>query len=266
MIDYRLLFIFLKLEAACFLIFTVLMILHRILRNHSEKKYLFRKQKLSEYYLRLLESAETFSPDNQPGKKKWKKAILRTIEEFNERLSDEKWNSLSRIIVKQTLLRQGRIWARSIFWIHRNLGARVFQIYAETADHPILLKLIKSRSFLIKRPAFAACIAQEALPGVTALLDVMKKEEGYPRFLYRDLLLKSSRKVFEHLLTLADREEYTILILNILKAKTWGFPIPFLEKELQSPDPAVRLPALEVLQRNPLPDTNSYFEKAVRNK
>jgi hypothetical protein len=238
---------------------------HRVwtyLKGLQEKR---RKARLSEHFLRLIETKEPFNLRTYPGKRRWYKSALQTLESFERRLQGDDWNRLKKEVVSILLIKKARSMARSWFWMRRNLAARIFALYGPPVDEPLVLRLMDDKRFLVKGPAAVAAIGMDSFQGVTKILEGIRSEPGFAHFFYRDALAKGSAKVFEHILKLGKEPALHKAVLEVLGAQSWGGLIPFLETDLKSSDPDIRALAIGVLLRTPLPNALTWLEMLAKD-
>jgi hypothetical protein len=255
------------LAAQVFTIFTLLIwiVSHRIKLYIQNKSTANRKAILSDYILNLLNTHAHFSLEKYPGKRSWRKHLLEVIEEFDRRIEGEEWRALSKEMSAALLIDEARNRLRSLFWVERNFASRVFAITFFPEDEESILHLMNDPIFLVQAPAAIAAVRLESRKGIAKMLSEMSERQGFPIFFYRDALLQSSKNAVSILMELSSSPELHQAALDILSGKSWPIPIPFLEQDLESEDPKILLSALQVLLRNPLPDSLPYFIKAVRH-
>jgi hypothetical protein len=259
-------FLWLLFGEAIFLLvlifFIILHRIHKIISNRSLKK---RKEKIETFIFSQLEQEKPFIKEQYPGNVRWDKALLQVLENISSKITGEAWEQLSHNCAEAFLLPQARKFAKKRSWIKRNLAARSFALCPKEVDEPILLNLVEDNNSLIRTPAALALVALESRVGIRKILWAIRDEPGYTEFIFRDILLRGSNKVVKYLIEFAEDPILHPIVLDFLGAKSWGKELPFLEKDLNSPDPKIFELALKVLIQNPLPLSYSFFLRAVKH-
>ena len=194
--------------------------------------------------------------------------LLVVLETFNQLLKGEEWQELKSALVEMYLLEKARNHAKSRFWKKRGFAVRCLALAPQPEDEPTLLHLMDDPVFLVRSRAASAAIELGSLEGSVKILRKMMKEEGYPRYFYRDLLLKGSRKELALIIEVSGKEEIRDLqlaCLEVLSGQTPFVHIPFLERYLNDTDSAVRLLALRALIRNPQENSLSILLKSFQD-
>lgn len=267
MFELKSLLILLTLLAVEFLLLFLLLIVmlqRRVVAWLSEKIAERRKGKISDKIFFFLENATPFTKESLFSHSK---LLLEVLENFNKKLKGEEWDALKQAIGELYLLPKARKRAKSWFWSRRNFAARSFALVPLAQDESFILSLVQDREFLVRSTASLAAVIIGSRKAIELTLDWMaKKETGYARYYYRDILLQGSTKAFEEMAKIAkEKKEGPIHLacLEVFAGKTVPYPLPFLEEDLKSKNETSFLAALKVLERNPIENTEEILLSAL---
>lgn len=243
----------------------VMISIHRLLffwGKHIREK---RKRKLSAFFIQCIEQQVSDWTVGFAGKKRWRRELLEILEVFNARFSGSDWQERKSALAEKYLLPKARKWVTSLFWTKRNLAARSFAIVPLPKDEKMILRLMNDRKFLVRNRATTAAIELESVDGIRNALSMMMREPGYSRCFYRDALLRCSPMAASHMISIGKEPAIHEACLDVLNAKSWGLPIPFLSQDLQSKDPIIHRLSIGVLIRNPLVNTVDILVNALED-
>ena len=229
----------------------------RIKNSEAEKKI------ISQLVAICLEKNTTFFLD----KKLPYEHIIQVIEDYNHRLIGEDWVVLKQSIIDNYLLQYARKKTNSMFWLQRNLAARVFLLYQKKSEESSILNLMQDSSFLVSCIASKAAIAIESIQGLDILLDKMSKSVGYSYYFYLDVLSKASVDLLKKMSLLAQEKSiYQKIILDVFALQTVPISLPFLQECLISSDKELQYKAIQVLIKNPQADKQNLLIDILNNK
>ena len=243
------LFIF---EVTLIFIFLLVIPLHRIYLHYKKSANDNEKKQLSQMIINCLEGKHVL-PSNLPKLRDIKNLLL-TLEMFEYRISGNDWEELKDKIAKIYLLPLARKKANSSSWIKRNFSSRCFALCPIKEDQEIFLKLINDPIFLVRAPAALALARFEHKQGIVEILKQMSHETGYAHFFYRDVLLNSSKQVFELIQEIAKQEKDSSIHLACLEVLDFKaiISIPdYLLDDIRSNNEKIRWEAVKILARNP---------------
>lgn len=241
----------------------VLIIAHRITAHSMNRKSKERRKIISDYIFQLLQERKLPGDLPYPGKKKWKRELLKVLEGFDLKIKEELWEGIKKEMSSLYLIYFARKWQSKGAWRKRSFSARVFAIAPFVEDEEIMVKMMNDPEFIVKNPASLAAIRLGSERGIHKALYAIAHEEGYIHFFYQDLLLQNPSSVFEKVLEFAKDPSLMSACLQVLSTTTWSKPIPFLKDTLESPDPFIRSLAYKILLRNEIQDRLAFFEKGL---
>ena len=248
-------------EGIAFLFFLVLLVAHRIFNRLKRNLKEQRSKQLVQFYVEAVNTKDLKKLGPHPGGKRWKREVLMTLDDLNEKFSGPKWTGLRTSVTRNVLLKRARYWATSPFRKNREAAAQTFSLYAEEKDRQTILKLMGDKDFLVRRTASFAAVKQEVIEGVEKILHSILVERGYPHYIYRDALIRAPDSVFKKMLEYIDHPQYKKVVLDILSTHSWGRDVSVIKNDLTSQDQEARLLALTTLTKNPLPGASEIFEQ-----
>lgn len=250
---YQLLPIILFFEAIIILCLLIFIISKKVSFFFENRNFSKNKKAINEIIKICLEEKKNISKFNLK-KFAFTNVLLIEMEAFEYRLQEIEWEELKKEISDEFLLPKARVWTSSRFWTRRNYAARCFALSPQFADEKMIIDLIKDPVFLVRSIAAVAATKLELKEGIYKILQHMSTEKGYAHYFYRDVLLQGSRKVFEWIEEIAEKAETSqihLASLEVLSGKTFMKQLPFLKRDLESNDTAIRFAAIKLFVRNP---------------
>lgn len=184
-----------------------------------------------------------------------KKNLLLQIENFNSLYKGEEWDSLKRKITEQYFLPIARKWYGHRSWKKRNYAARCFALSPLKEDKNKIFSLAEDSEFLVSSIGAIAAIQLNDKQAVSIVLNNMSKSWGYARAYFRDVFLEPDNiRIFDWIEEIAASTEDVSIHLACLEAlsgKSITISYPFLKRDLESPNPLIRLAAVKIYAHNP---------------
>lgn len=255
------------------LVILLLLIISAILRRfwiyYKERKEQKDKHTISRVIIDSLKGKEDPKILQRLKRFKSKPILLSSLELFDRRFNDERWQNLKKQIAESYLLPGARRRMKSFYWLKRNFSARCFALVPLSQDIKNITTLIDDPLFLVRSIAAKAAVKLEIKEGIDKIIHQMSREIGYARYLYRDILLQGkSRQIFSWIAEIAALEkdpDIHLACLEALSSQTLMLSLPFLKQDLESKDPNIRLAALKVLIRNPQKDLTHFLLKSLED-
>jgi HEAT repeat protein len=238
------------IEIGTIILFLFIIPFNRLFLFYKQKKKDFVSEKISEILINCLYGKKTLSPTLA---KYNKQILLAELEAFSNRIRGENWENLKNRITKSYLLPTARIDAGKPSWLKRNFAARCFSLTPLEKDEKEILQLANDPVFLVRSIAAIALMSLEKKEGILEIIKQMSLTKGYSRYFYQDLLLKGSRMVQNCIKKIAQKNKNHSIHLACLEllTNTTFYSIPkYLEDDLISDDPKMRLAAVKILANN----------------
>lgn len=167
--DYDMLFTFVMIEFVTVGVFVVLTYLYRYYFYFKDDENINEEQNILEV-LRLIVKDNQVMPIPNVEKVLM---VIKAIEVVNqEQLSNDAWNQLKAVIMKQQILPIARNYSKKRSWFYKFILLRCYRQYVDIEDEPIIIALIKNKLPVISINAIKAG-------------DILEKENIYRAIIYR---------------------------------------------------------------------------------
>ncbi len=195
--------------------------------------------------------------------------LVETLENFDQRIIDIKWQELKRNILDRYLRKQAKKYAVNRSWLKRQLAARAFIMDPSKENEPYLAVLLHDPKFLVRVAAAIAITQGTNRELFFKVIEQMSKETSLSRFSYRDAILKGNAEKFiwiEELLKSATDPSVQAICLDLLSTRTtpnlFHLILPFIYGENNE----CRLLAIKILKQIPDNDSHSVLMYLLTNK
>lgn len=195
--------------------------------------------------------------------------LLKVLESFDLRFSDESWNQIKQAILTEQCLNQARQMTESASWIQRDIGLRFLKLAISPQDEPIVKRLLEDSHSLVRIKAAMSAVKLGTRPLIEHLLHRMIKESTLGRYPYRDALIKSKKEVFiilEEILKTDKNEEIRLICLDVLSTRVAESLLPVVEEYLQSEHLENKIIAIRILANFPREKSIQYLIQFLSNK
>lgn len=180
--------------------------------------------------------------------------LIEVLEEFDQRFNDPRWFEIKEYVIVTYLLQRAENYANSSYWYKRQLAARCYLLYPQTASEEILAKLLKDTRYLVRIPA-AVCITQTHYQNLFyEMIRQMSREPELSQFPYRDALIQADQEKYlwiESLLSSESDPAIIAICLDVLSTRYSNNLFSQAVRFLHSPNRDCRLKAIEALGNVP---------------
>jgi hypothetical protein len=195
-----------------------------------------------------------------------KQALLKQLEVFDKKFSDEQWCEIKRQLLEKYLFPYALKKVRSLFWEKRMFAVRCFALSPSKAWEESLIRLVQDKKILIRVYAAKTLIHLESERGIYVILKEISKFTGYCFYLFQDFFQNSSSRVIDIIIKSANDPKLLHASLKVLSPLVVNLPILFLKNILLSENIEVKLLAVELFCNNPLKDGEDVLIELLSDK
>lgn len=247
----------LLLEIAIIVVLVLAIVIVKAFYHYRE---ILRKKKYDEISLIIKNAMKGEPLPNIPSRLQDFSIFIKVMENFEQRFSDEQWNTIKEKIIDTYFLKLANEYSQSRYWMRRQLAARCYLLTPSKAPPLILDKLLDDKNFLVRVAAATVVCRISDKQLFYHVLKNMSEETSLARFAYRDPLIQIDTEKFNwvgELLVQEKNPEIVAVCLDILSTRTTQDLFPLVMTHIHDSHRKCRLYAIKILKGIPSTTTTN---------
>jgi hypothetical protein len=249
--------------------FLLIIPFHRVFLHYNTRNQGNSKKEISEIIMDSLVKGKSDKLLEKLKKYSGTEVLLLNLEKFNRLITGPEWQEVKNKVTESYLLPKARSYASKNSWMKRNFAARCFVLTPKKIDEDKINHLVKDPNFLVSSIASMAAVKLENKEMIYEIIRKSGREKGYSRYFYRDLFAKQNNTVFKMIQEIAetDKDSDTHLACLELLTERAIIRVPhYIESDLKSKNPKVRLNATKIVARNPNEKTITLLTQGLNDE
>lgn len=185
--------------------------------------------------------------------------IVDTLENFDQRITDEKWQKIKKSVLSRYINPQLENYFKSRYWLNRQYVARCCLLDPSKENESYMAALLQDPKLVVRVIAGIAITKTNNKELFLNVIRQMGKETPLSRFSYRDAIMQCSSEKFKWLEELLKSEKdptIQAICLDLLSTRTTRNLFPTILPFLYGDNDELRLLAIKILQQIPGQDTH----------